>query len=70
MTTSTKPPYSGHRFPLSQFGEQRLKATLDGLISAPSPDIVAAIGDDLKHFTGEAPQTDSATALALRPVWG
>ncbi len=49
-----------------EFGEERLDVKLASLGQVSTRDIVAAVVDEVRTFTGEAPQSDDITCIALR----
>ena len=49
-----------------EFGEERLDAKLASLGQVPVRDIVATVVDEVRAFTGDAPQSDDITCIAMR----
>lgn len=48
------------------YGDDRLAAELLKVVNRPAADITRAVLDDIRRFTGDTPQSDDITLLALR----
>jgi serine phosphatase RsbU (regulator of sigma subunit) len=49
-----------------QFGEERLRAAVAATPNASAQEIIAAVVDAVKAFTGDAPQSDDLTLLVVK----
>jgi len=52
--------------PGNEYTEERLERTLEAVRDASVQDVVGRLLGDVREFTGQAPQSDDITALALR----
>jgi serine phosphatase RsbU (regulator of sigma subunit) len=49
-----------------EFGEERLKNSLTGLVSAPVDEMVSRLGRELRDWIQDAPQFDDLTVVAMK----
>lgn len=50
----------------AMFGKERLEAALCGLTAAPLEQMIRGVGEAVRDFVRDAPQSDDITSLAIR----